>query len=149
MGCDIHFFVEKKSTAYKRNESINKVLEEHDVIDPDWTLVQDEWCDDRNYRLFGILAGVRTSPKEGPIVEPRGFPDDASDDLSDNYKSWGLDAHSASYITLTELLNVDWKKYEDDYADGVYLDGFLKSIEKMKEIDTNSDNVRCVFWFDN
>lgn len=80
---------------------------------------------------------------EGPIVDQRGFPDDASDDLKDHYQGWEWDAHSTSYITLTELLNVDWNKYED-----VHLEGFLKSIEKMKKIDQNPDNVRCVFWFD-
>jgi hypothetical protein len=57
---------------------------------------------------------------------------------------WDCDAHSHSYYTLTELLNVDWEEYGD-----CYLGEFLQSIERMKEIDEDTDNVRMCFFFDN
>jgi hypothetical protein len=148
MGCDIHFFVEKKSTQFKRQESLNKIFEESDPLPDDkWELVSrddDDFYGSRNYALFGTLADVRRTPKNGPISEPRGFPDDTSEDLNIIYKGWGWDAHTPSYFSLTELINVDWTKYDD-----VHINEFMNAIEKMKKIDQNTDNVRCVFWFDN
>jgi len=149
MGCDIHFFVEKKSTQFKRNETLNVILDEQDVInnENEWELVSkddDDFYGHRNYGLFGALADVRRTPKNGPISEPRGFPDDTSVSLKEIYKEWGWDAHTPSYFSLTELINVDWTKYDD-----VHINEFMNAIEKMKKIDQNTDNVRCVFWFDN
>jgi hypothetical protein len=53
---------------------------------------------------------------------------------------WGSDAHSHSYFTLKELLDVNWDNYQTE---------FMKTIEKMKTIDDNPNKVRCVFFFDN
>jgi hypothetical protein len=146
MGCDIHFFVERVSIAHKRNQSINEIIDEKDIQDKlEWNLVSedDDFYSSRNYDIFGILANVRREHPAGPIKELMGFPNDASENLKIIYKRcW--DAHSPSYLTLRELLQVDWAKYTD-----VYLDEFMNCIERMKEIDTNTDNVRCVFWFDN
>lgn len=70
------------------------------------------------------------------------------------YEGYGSDAHSASYLTLTEILNYDWS-YWDEYGlgDGEKGGGELKvfksSIERMKLVSDNPDNVRIVFWFDN
>jgi len=148
MGCDIHFFVENKSTQFKRQESLNKIFEESDPLPDDkWELVSsddDDFYGSRNYGLFGALADVRRTPKNGSISEPRGFPDDTSEDLNIIYKGWGWDAHTPSYFTLTELINVDWSKYDD-----VHINEFMNAIEKMKKINQNTDDVRCVFWFDN
>jgi hypothetical protein len=53
---------------------------------------------------------------------------------------WGSDAHSHSYFTLKELLDVNWDNYQTE---------FMETIEKMKTIDDNPNKVRCVFFFDN
>ena len=49
-----------------------------------------------------------------------------------------------SYYTLTELLNVNWEEYDD-----CHLDGFLQSLERMKEIDEDTDNIRMCFFLVN
>lgn len=175
IGADIHFFVEKKSTRLKRQELINNVFNEDENLQMEWESA-DNWVKNkyfdpeekdsgerpltidrdqrfysgRNYTLFGVLANVRWRPKSGSISEVKGFPKDASDIVKDEYKSWGGDAHSASYLTLKELLHVDWTKYYKEY-EGCEddLSSFMKTIEKMKMLDDNNENVRCVFWFDN
>jgi hypothetical protein len=100
----------------------------------------DELYDGRDYHLFNVLsAGVRG---DGPsISEPRGVPDDASSAYRYIVDQMDGDGHSHSYFTLSELLEVDWKKYDAEY--------FTEIIEKMKKIDPDPDNVRCVFFFDN
>lgn len=169
MGCDIHFFVEKKSQRLKRNESLNEIMGIDEQLNMEWESA-DKWIpnkyydakDDpkkfevdrkerfyfgRNYILFGVLANVRWKPACGPISEPKGFPDDASEELITEYKSWGRDAHSSSYFTLKELQDVDWEKY---IPTDTYMDSFrTKTMEKMSHVDPNPENVRCVFWFDN
>ena len=55
---------------------------------------------------------------------------------------WHGDAHSHSYFTLEELLEVDWeskdlKWFEEDI------------IEDMKKVDSDPKKVRCCFFFDN
>ena len=55
-----------------------------------------------------MLAGVRNSYDMKPISEPRGIPEDASDGVKAAYEYWDADAHSASWLTLPELLSFDW-----------------------------------------
>lgn len=55
---------------------------------------------------------------------------------------WDGDAHSHSYFTLEELLEVDWeskdlKWFEEDI------------IEIIKKVDPDPKKVRCCFFFDN
>jgi len=180
MGCDIHFYVERKTTQnYKgpkdvseeRENTLNEILEntekeERWVSVDSWEYVEDEYSDEpgkmtweipwgtnyyrgRNYYLFALLANVRNYHNEvEPLNDPRGIPDDASAGYRYELKRWNGDYHSPSYYTLEELLNVDWEKYNTGDYDK-YLDEFLESIEKMKEIDSDPSKVRCVFFFDN
>lgn len=171
MGCDIHFFVEKfstdkdyegpKSVQEERNIKLSDILDQED-IEPRW-ITADSWeleeVDDdvyywsvirnkrfyggRNYYLFGILAGVRYDRIE-PISNPRGVPNDISEAYKEQLKQWEGDAHSKSYLTLKELLDVDWSKYDKEY-----ISDFLTTIERMKEIDPDPEKVRCLFFFDN
>jgi len=94
MGCDIHFFVERK---------VNGV----------WELVgdRDTFYSDRNYVLFSILADVRNGSGEYmriPISEPKGFPDDMSQTIKSYDEQWSGDWHSKSYLTIKEILLYDW-----------------------------------------
>lgn len=102
----------------------------------------------RNYYLFSILADVRNGYGDGYveyICETKGVPDDASIGYKHIVNMWGGDGHSHSYFTLSELLDIDWDKYNKDG----WIDSFLSTIDRMKEIDSDSDKVRAVFFFDN
>lgn len=92
-----------------------------------------------NYHLFSILADVRSYGQSNAIEEPRGVPDDASDAYLYIVEQWKGDGHSHSYFTLTELLEHDWSDFDE----------FSETLERMKELDDNTDNVRAVFFFDN
>jgi len=173
MGCDIHFFVEKFSTdkdyegpkgvQEERNAKIVEVLETEseprgitadswEYLDEDegdeyayWSVVRDKrFYAGRNYYLFTILAGVRGNWDDDKISKPRGVPDDISDAYKEQLRQWEGDAHSKSYFTLKELLDVDWSKYETEY-----ISEFFETIEKMKKLDTDPEKVRCLFFFDN
>lgn len=64
----------------------------------------EEWYEGRDYDLFAVLADVRNSNHVEPIEPPRGIPADADYDVEEAHKKWGLDAHSASWFTVAEIL---------------------------------------------
>ena len=166
MGCDIHFYVERwtssndyegpKDLSEDRDQKLNEVLEDvptkfrwvsadkWKLEDGNWNVPYDlEYYGSRNYYIFSILADVRNSGVE-PINYPKGIPDDASTGYLYKCEQWDSDAHSHSYFTLEELLNVHWSEYDSDY-----IDDFMETLEKMKKIDEDTLNVRCCFFFDN
>lgn len=166
MGCDIHFFVERFSDelitngpvdiSEQREERLSTLLGEQ-KIEPRWISADDwEFDDDddekiwkcgerfysgRNYHLFAILAQVRTWDTSESISEPKGIPDDASYAYKYMCDQWHGDAHSHSYLTLEELLEVDWVSKDLKWFEG--------TIEKMKSVDHDPKKVRCCFFFDN
>lgn len=73
MGCDIHAWIVKG----------NKVVKELDI--------------DRNYTLFGVLAGVRADIE--PIVPRRGWPKELPAELEE----FSYDFHSYSWLTAEEI----------------------------------------------
>ena len=163
MGCDIHFFTERftssnnyegpRNLSEDRNSRIEEIVDgkpsterwvsadEWDLHDGDWEVV--EKFGDRNYYLFSILADVRNSGEE-VIDDPRGIPQDASCGYLYKCDRWAGDAHSHSYFTLSELLDVDWGKYDSEY-----LEPFLLMLEGLKLIDSDFNKVRVCFFFDN
>lgn len=148
MGCDIHAYAERKT---------NRGWEPVGDLSPfDW----------RSYGLFGFLAGVRNYSAIPPIAEKRGFPDDAGNEVREEYKSWECDAHSASWLSMTELEAFDYDAPMEDRR--VMRDGnggctcepgegekttfraflgpaFFEELEKLKAAGAD----RIVFWFDN
>lgn len=172
MGCDIHFFTEKwsdedfegpRDISEERNIKLESVLDDKKTYrwisadkweirypgteDEYWSVHRDhEFYDNRNYYLYSILADVRNYGLDRikPICEPRGVPEDASSSYKYMVDRWNGDGHSHSYFTLTELLEIDWSKYNTEW-----IQDFIEAIEKMKQIDSNSDNVRACFFFDN
>lgn len=64
-----------------------------------------QWYHNRNYELFGILAGVRRSdlPK---IAETRGVPADVTAETL-SAASWD---HTPSWLTVAEVLAYDWNR---------------------------------------
>ncbi len=96
MGCDIHMYAER-ATGHGYEAIPNAPVM--------------EW---RSYAVFGFLAGVRNYSDVTPISDPRGFPDDASDDVAEDYEGWGPDAHTPSYLSLEELLGFDYDASMED-----------------------------------
>jgi hypothetical protein len=94
MGCDIHMILERKWR--------DKWVGIHEV---------DSAARERNYDLFGRLAGVRRGDEDSP--DPRGVPDDASDLSKMEIEGWGHGAHSHSWATLDEFLTAYIKTAPD------------------------------------
>jgi len=92
MGCDIHGWVEvKEKYGWASVICIDELI----------------W---RNYDMFGSLFGVRNYAGFRPIAPNRGFPEDASYITKRDYKGWGIDAHSATWITWKEIKEIDWEE---------------------------------------
>lgn len=169
MGCDIHSFAE-----VKRGGKWEKVSDHFTLDDYDKKYYKKEKGDHpfhwRSYSTFAFLAGVRNYD----YCEPKGLPDDLSEDVRLEYESWEYDApHSASYLTAKELLDFDYdKKFwnrcitkqtsancwngaalaEDGEGEIItYRDNlgewFFKHLEELKKLG-EPENVRIVFWFD-
>ena len=114
MGCDIHMYVEAKIVKYPEKEKRWVNIDRWEVTEsfgPDRLYVEElklsfgvvPVCDDRDYQLFTILAGVREDGQCVPIAPPRGLPADAAaitKIMEQNLEGY---AHSQSYLTLSEL----------------------------------------------
>lgn len=75
MGCDIHVYVEyRKPTGYYK----------------EWrSLTSGKFWVERNYHMFGKLAGVRSN--ESPIVSPQPIPTDLSNHVAWDYYLFVVD----------------------------------------------------------
>lgn len=150
MGCDIHAYAERAEP----DGSFTYI----DDVDP---------FPVRSYGVFGFLAGVRNYSAVPPIAERRGFPDNASADVREAYDSWASDGHSASWLTIDELLAFDYDAEMEDRRVTRNYDGgctcapgdgekttyrqflgesaFFEPLYEMR----NAGATRVVFWFDN
>ena len=142
MGCDIHVHSEVK---------INGVW--HHVGAP---------CIGRDYSLFSKMAGVRSyDPKEEPIVEPRGIPNDATFLTLFDYERMKGDAHTPSWLNGEEIGRLDeWfrKLWNGRNPNGFfYIEhefGYLFSngwnVKKYpSDAPVGVEDARWIFWFDN
>ena len=153
MGCDIHMQVEYRTKVCGTMQWCDGNLYEVNKFhynypdDPKYTRV----ClinERRNYTLFGLLAGVRNYGTK-PIVAPRGFPKDVSKSIAEEYDSWGSDAHSASWLTLAELMNAT-RSHPDLLDDLVAeLQEYFNRIFPNPAPLITQNELRIVFWFDN
>jgi hypothetical protein len=134
MGCDIHWHSEVKIAGTWHHYSAE--------------------CIGRDYWLFGLLADVRNYEDEKPISQPRGLPDDVSAITRIDRESWGVDGHSDSWLSGTEIEQVveAWtakRGHERCRQIGYILrfpwDDLLELHERYEQIE----DVRWVFWFDN
>lgn len=136
MGCDIHVHTEVK-------------------INGKWEHVGNPNVS-RNYQLFAKMAGVRGD--EPAIVEPRGFPPDASFLTRFDYEHDGSDAHTPSWLTGEEIDLLDeWyrAKYnsstrytyiEDEFG---FLFGNGWNVKRYPNYQPKGvEDSRWVFWFD-
>lgn len=143
MGCDIHMHTEVKINGRWLHYG-------HPIIS-------------RNYKLFALLADVRNGDGEiEPISLPKGMPEDASDITRLECKREGNDGHSHSYLTASEITELEKRLGEIRYphesetldldSDIVgYLSGNSWARFDPKENDhpPEYEDVRFVFWFDN
>jgi hypothetical protein len=120
-------------------------------------------------------SGVRNYSGIVPISEARGLPKDVSREVEDNIKNTGYYPHSASWLSMQELIEFDYDQMTEDRRctreviskSGLsYLDGgqtcetgegeamtyreflgeyFFHQLDRLKEIGTE----RIVFYFDN
>ena len=156
MGCDIHSYAEKK------------VGDKWEVIP---YLIDETFLYWRSYRVFGWLAGVRNYFDVTSIAPVRGIPIDASSEVREKLEEWGLDAHTASWISLDEFLAFDYNSPVEDcrvtrqIASGVWSGGktcpkgqgqvmtwkeflggdVIADLQKLQEGGAE----RIIFWFDN
>lgn len=118
--------------------------------------------DNRDYELFGRLAGVRSCVK--PFVYPRGIPDDASEETRKLYD--GCDYHDATWYDYCELnlyaqtdgAYVVEEEYDDECGSYEIADVWNVVRPYVDKIDMLLDaygiyypkpgEVRIVIWFD-
>ena len=177
MGCDIHSFAEKKV-----NNKWEKIGEHFSLGDWEKQHYKKEKGENpfdwRSYSMFAFLADVRNYDHCEPVSKPKGLPNDVCDEVKKEYEDWECDDHSASYLTLKELLEFDYDKvfwnrrisrttYNENggsFTNGAAIaeeregthvtyreklgEFFFTHLEELKELG-NPDEVRVVFWFDN
>lgn len=130
MGCDIHCWAEVKVEG--RWHAYNQIQI------------------DRDYGLFGAMAGVRRS--EDRMFPTKGVPTDLSFVVSLEVDRWSGDAHNHSWLDLEEIVRLNQcfpaigVKYQDEYFFGGTYPGFAKYREDFPSF---IEDVRWVFWFDN
>jgi hypothetical protein len=157
MGCDIHSYAEvrnKETGKWEKAIAFTTI----DDFDKDWYKadVGDNPFNWRSYGMFGFLADVRNYSSVPTIVEPRGIPEDVSDEINSEYEYWGYYSHTASHIYLREFVEYDYDKKFEDTRDGDAVitvreflsEMFFQHIEDLKKLG-GLDDVRVVFWFDN
>lgn len=148
MACDIHAFAERKDGA------------------GNWTDIKGYIpFAVRNYRLFGFLAGVRSYAVREPIAPNRGLPGDISVAVAQQYAEWDDDSHNNSWVSMAELLAVDYDvvlpdvfadSNEDDESATAEPEGpltlreflgawFFDDLAMLQSLGAE----RIVFWFDN
>lgn len=163
MGCDIHIYVEKK--IYK---NFDRTSREFYWISADkWTKnpmalfypeegvsewhVKSEDCiyTSRNYLLFTVLAGVRNTVGVVPISEPRGLPENVSNEIRLISDEEGQDAHSHSWLLGSEVLDYDWdQEIRENGVTYTYRQCCNDLLTALTELG-NPQDFRIVFWFDN
>lgn len=168
MGCDIHMMIETKVKTQKHGEvwaTVNTLnpIHGHGLCHSEefskQTFGHYYRVEGRNYEFFADLACVRG---EGEYQE-RGLPDDVAPLTLAFAESWGLDAHSHSYLYADEFIPLYIKhwfsdeektKYAVDRLEGTSdLQMFYLLMEKHFNVATKDEddprNYRFVFFFDN
>jgi len=141
MACDIHVHVEVKIDGVWEHLGAPRVM--------------------RSYRLFAKMADVRNDDEEiTPLSTPRGLPLDASGLTRFISDLDGVDGHSHSWLSASEMSDLSrwWNeefrgvaschRFEGEfgYLFGNSWEGWSRYPEDRP---AGVEDVRCVFWFDN
>lgn len=169
MGCDIHSFAErKKETKWVLVTDVFPLSN----FDKGWYKKEkgDHPFDWRSYNMFGFLANVRNYSEVPTIAEPKhAIPEDASPEVKEAWADWEGDGHTATWLTVKQLLDfnydqVFWDKRVMRDGDGASTaeegegehltireflgELFFDHLEVLKSLG-DPESVRIVFWFDN
>lgn len=119
MGCDIHLYVEKRVGG--KWASADTFFRDEDgwlsTYDNSGKLKNHAFYHGRNYSLFAILADVRngfgfagvdTGDALVPICQPKGLPENASEEVITMASYYGGDGRSHSWLTVREIQEYDW-----------------------------------------
>jgi hypothetical protein len=87
----------------------------------------------RNYVVFAVLAGVRNRQNIKPISEPRGLPDDLSEEAR---RSAERGDHSHSWLLLSEVRAYDW-------ASGFMESGLVDAYESLRLFEKGAPQAWC------
>ena len=174
MGCDIHMYVEKREDKNLpwEMDSNHFIMVEEEGTEDEYAYLKEVGVTGRDYKLFGILADVRS---DGCIYKPRGTPNDVSFAIGVEEENIGLDGHTHSWLTLKEFKKClkrggyivdpngsadafyDWQEkgfdgappdfttlvnYCERWKDNIIADNILLGSKNRPE-------VRLIFWFDN
>jgi hypothetical protein len=138
MGCDIHMVLEKRINGKWVTTQTFDAIES-------WNGFASPIARNRNYERFARLAGVRG---DGP--EPRGIPDDLSETGRYHVDVWSGDGHSHSWLPLKDAVKVfaetEHKKHEPNSTATEYPTDYYFGVS---DDDSEMDDYRVVFWFDN
>ena len=134
MGCDIHAIIERRK--------VYPLLGDAYAV---WVNSGDPGID-RDYALFGVLAGVRAVEYE-PISNKRGLPDDCCEEFVELARAWARDAHNHGWVTLQEL--VDYPPDKGEPISGTLRELIFLLGRVANAYGAEHDAIRLVFFFDN
>lgn len=141
MGCDIHIHTEILRNVHGTETWVNGDFYKRN---PDYSHSEGEEKYEkvsvfrgRDYRVFSILADVRSDGNNPYISQPKGLPKDVTASVEEEAEFWGLDGHSHSYLNLDEL-----KQYLEKYPT-VECEGFISQDQADKLDQGISPNSWC------
>lgn len=167
MGCDIHMVLERKFGdewvgMHNYNAPDYKALHINNLIDDGGEPPKRAWISykimQRDYQLFGELAGVRKASSLGN--EPRGLPQDASQLTTVMADEWGMDGHSHSHLSLPEFIaayaastgqtpTLVEHRLNPTKETSTWFHDIATLITGDDIFDENYNDYRICFWFDN
>lgn len=149
MGCDMHCAIESSHTLYGSER-----LPDEGTADTYWSNVVQWGHVDRDYEMFGLLAGVRTGP---PVYAPRGIAPNMSWETKRRcYETtpdgevtdkWIEDWHSPGWLTTDEFREV-LMRYVMTYEEQPAV-SYRTMLHVMEAYEKDGEKCRVVFWFDN
>ncbi len=153
MGCDIHPYAEvrRHGVWHRVTDAIFPDVDNYLFGDDKWTAAP---FDARSYHMFTLFAGVRPVDGVPTIADPRGLPADVSPEVRAEHGN-DLNWHSTSWLTLGELLGVDYDQERTAPSGEVgplrewgFGDWYFDQIKVLQTLGGPGE-VRIVFWFDN
>ena len=143
MGCDIHVMVEVrkqygnnptelKTTGWKNADNWRFNIW-RGIFEDESKMELKSIFNDRNYELFGFLAGVRNYGHNPCFGFNRGFPEDADAPTRAEFEIHGEDAHTPGFCTLAEL------KEKIATVKTVHRSGFVKREDAQRHRETGEE----------